>query len=166
MFSGPLGVASLQPISREGKLPPLFTPATIWSIDASSAELFATLPPVVEAAEPIGWGDALPIMFLSPLTTVNQGLTGMSGASSSVRAQADPVPVADGFQSAGMIPFPKNQVQYRLGSGAPCAKAVPLLFSMMSRIGRGTDTAAPVARAPRRTVRRLKRFVGILILLA
>ena len=105
-------------------------------------------------------------MFLSPLTTVSHCLTGMSGASSSVKLQADPVPVVDGFQSAGMIPLPKNQVQYRFGSGAPCAKAVPLSFSMMSRIGRGTETAAPVARAPRRTVRRLKRFVGMLILLA
>ena len=105
-------------------------------------------------------------MFLSPLTTVNHGLTGKSGASSSLKLQADPVPVADGFQSAGMIPLPKNQVQYRLGIGALWAKAVPLPFSMMSRIGSGTEIAAPPARAPRRTVRRLKRFVGMLILLA
>src|SRR3954447_18596778 len=104
-------------------------------------------------------------MFFSPLTTVNQGLTGDSGASSSVRDHADPVPVADGFQSAGMMPLPKNQVQYRLGSGALWAKAVPLPFSMMSRIGSGTEIAPPVARAPRRMVRRLKRFVGMLILL-
>src|SRR4051794_16932672 len=104
-------------------------------------------------------------MFLRPLTTVNHGLTGMRGASCSLKLQADPIPVVEGFHKAGMMPFPKNQVQYRRGRGAPWAKAVPLLFSMMSRIGRGTEIAAPLARAPRRTVRRLKRLVGILILL-
>src|SRR4051812_10859002 len=135
-------------------------------MDASSAELFETLPPVVEAADPMGWGDAFPIMFLRPLTTVSQGLTGIRGASSGLRVHADPVPVTEGFQSAGMIPFPKNQVQYRFGKGAPCAKAVPWSFSMMSRMGRGRESAAPEARAPRSTVRRLKGLVGILILLA
>ncbi len=38
------------------------------------AELFATLAPVVDAAEPIGCGDALPILFERPLTTVSQSL--------------------------------------------------------------------------------------------
>src|SRR3954471_17283507 len=134
-------------------------------MEASSAELFDTLPPVVEAADPMGWGEAFPIMFLRPLTTVNQGLADMRGASSGLRLHAEPVPVEDGFHSAGMIPLPKNQVQYRFGRAPPWAKAVPLLFSMMSRMGSGTASAAPEARAPRRTVRRLKGLVGMLILL-
>ena len=98
---GAVGVALLQPISSDGKLPPLFTPATIWSIDASSAELFATLPPVVAAAEPIGWGDALPIMFLRPLTTVSHCLTATSGMSSWLRLHAEPDPSPTGSTAPG-----------------------------------------------------------------
>src|SRR5262249_21542391 len=117
------GLALLTPISSDVKLPPLLTPATIWSIDFSCAELLATLAPVVAAADPVGCGPADGIICLSPVTTVNQFFTAASGASCWLSCQL--APVAVGFHSGGKTPLPKNQVTYRRASGAPWANAVP-----------------------------------------
>ena len=159
MFSGPFGVALLQPTSSDVKSPPGFTAATIWSIEGADALLFSTGAPVVAAAEPPGCGDAFEIKRFSPLTTVSQFFTFERGASSSLSVQSEPVEV--GFQRGGKMPLPKNHVQYRRGRGVPCANAVPLLFSIASKIGSGMATAVPVARAPRRTARRFNRLLGM-----
>src|SRR5262245_8928457 len=66
-----------------------------------------------------------------------------------------------------MNPLPKNQVTKRWGIGSPLASAVPFEFSMASSMGRPTVVAAPPARRPRRTARRLRanRFMAGLLFL-
>ena len=91
-----------------------------------------------------------------PLNTFSFAICGRSGSSSGPRSTS--APAVFGSHRPGLRPQPKNHVAKIGGSGAPSARAVPVVSRKQSRNGRPTVTAAPPSM-PRRTLRRPSRAV-------